>query len=73
MSKETQNTHEEYALNVRRISNGDFLYQIDCYQTYEEAAEAEKEPLDNPDKEYYDIVYIEYDENGNEIGSYSVI
>lgn len=57
----------EYALEVNNEIG--FVRQIDVFDTYEEAEEFQKkynEPLN--DGEYLNIIYIDYDENGNEIG-----
>ncbi len=61
----------EYALNVNRKTGG-FLYQVDCYQTIEEA-QKDAETLELESDEVYDIIGIDYDDDENEIDSYSVL
>ena len=61
----------EYALNVNRKTGG-FLYQVDCYQTIEEA-KTDAATLELESDEVYDIIAIEYDDNDYEIDSYSVL
>ena len=56
----------EYAVEINNV-NG-FVRQIDVFQTYEEACAFEKsynEPLQ--DDEYLNIIFIDYDEYGDEI------
>lgn len=63
----------EYAVEVNN-SKDIFVEQIDVFQTYEEAVEFMenyKEPLS--DGEYLNIIYIDYDENGDEFGFGSVV
>lgn len=62
---------EEFAVEVNN-ENG-FVKQIDVFQTLEEADEFMKEynePLE--EDEFLNIICIEYDENEDEIGFYSV-
>lgn len=56
----------EYAVEVNNDKG--FVRQIDVFNTYEEAeefADNYKEPLN--DGEYLNIIFIDYDENDNEI------
>lgn len=58
--------YTEYAVEVNNDKG--FVKQIDVFTTYEEAeafADNYKEPLD--DGEYLNIIFIDYDENGNEV------
>ncbi len=57
----------EYALNVKNKTTDEFMYQVDCYPTYE-VAKAEADKLNLNDNETYYIVAIDYGEDGNEIG-----
>lgn len=57
----------EYALNVKNKTTDEFMYQVDCYPTYEDA-KAEADKLNLNDNETYYIVAIDYGEDGNEIG-----
>ena len=67
---------EEFALEVmKRIDdyNSVFEYQIDVLETYEEAKESMREydePLEKD--EFFRIICIEYDEDGDEIGFYTL-
>ena len=61
---------KEYALNVRKIDGG-FLYQVDCFETLDEAFECGKKTLLNPGEEFV-VVEILYDENEEEISATSV-
>lgn len=57
----------EYAVEVNNDKG--FVRQIDVFNTYEEAEEFTdnyKEPLN--DEEYLNIIYIDYDCYGDEIG-----
>ena len=59
--------YTEYAVEVN--NNKGFVRQIDVFNTYEEAEEFTndyKEPLNNG--EYLNIIYIDYNENDDEIG-----
>lgn len=58
---------EEYAVNIRDKSTGNFVGQYDCYETYEEAVKSAKK-MKLADNETYEIVKIMYDENGDELG-----
>lgn len=63
----------EYAVEVNN-ANDIFLRQLDVFDTYEEAEkfiEKCNEPLLNG--EYFNIIYIDYDEYGNEVGYGSVV
>ena len=60
----------EYAVELmREHNNGNkFIRQVDVFDTYEEACEFAdnyKEPL--ADDEYLNIIFIDYNENGDEI------
>lgn len=62
--------YTEYAVELmREQKNGDkFIEQIDVFDTYEKACDFTdnyKEPL--ADDEYLNIIFIDYDEYGNEI------
>ena len=63
----------EYAVEVNN-SKDIFVRQIDVFQTYEQAEEF----VSNYDEvltdgEYLNIIYIDYDENGDEVGFGSVV
>lgn len=60
----------EYALNVT-TSTGDFLYQVDCFQSEIDAVNHAQSLKLNAD-EKYSIVRIEYDDDENEIGAYVI-
>lgn len=63
----------EYAVEIND-KNYKFVRQIDVFDTYEEAEyfmENNNEQL--KDGEYFNIIYIDYDENGDEIGFGSVV
>ena len=63
--------YTEYAVEVNN-ENG-FLRQIDVFQSYEEAVKfSEIGNVKLSDDEYINIIAIEYDENDNEIGFYTV-
>lgn len=58
--------YTEYAVEVN--NNKGFVRQIDVFQSYEKAklfTEQYDEPLD--DDQYLNIIFIDYDENDNEI------
>ena len=58
----------EYAVEVNN-SKDIFVRQIDVFQTYEQAEEfANNYDGVLNDGEYLNIIYIDYDENENEIG-----
>ena len=66
MSDHSRGAYTEYAVEI----NGEigFVRQIDVFDTYEEA----KEFVDNYtgvllDDEYLNIIFIDYDEDGDEI------
>ena len=64
MAKEC--VYTEYAVEVNNEKG--FVRQIDVFPTYEEAEDFEKnykEPLE--ENEYLNIIFIDYDKNGNEI------
>lgn len=64
-------SYTEYAVEVNNDKG--FIRQIDVFNTYEEAeyfTEHYEEPLN--DKEYLNIIFIDYDEDGDEIGFHSV-
>ena len=59
-------SYTEYAVEINNEEG--FVKQIDVFGTYEEAenfVNNYKEPLD--DGEYLNIIFIDYDENENEI------
>ena len=59
-------TYTEYALEVNNERG--FVRQIEVFCTYEEAlnfADICDEPL--ADDEYFNIIFIDYNENGDEI------
>lgn len=59
--------YTEYAVEVNNDKG--FVRQIDVFSTYEEAeefADNYKEPLN--DGEYLNIIFIDYNENDDEIG-----
>lgn len=58
----------EYALEVRDKNTKKFLYQVDCFNTPEEAEKESKKLILNDNEESF-ITIITYDENGNEIES----
>ena len=62
----------EYAVELNNEKG--FVRQIDVFDTYEQAVEFQEnydEPLNNG--EYLNIIFIDYDENGDEIGFGSVV
>ena len=62
--------NEEYSLEIRK-GNGDFVQQVDVFNTYEEAQiYADTFPVSGDF--YYSIWCIEYDDKGEEIQSYPV-
>lgn len=64
--------YTEYAVEVND-ENG-FKYQIDVYSTFEEAEKcARSGDIKLEDGEYINIIWIDYDENGDEIGFGSMI
>ena len=60
-------SYKEYAVNIRDKNTDKFINQYDCYETYDEALQSAK-TIDLKDDEIYEIVEIEYDENGDELG-----
>lgn len=60
----------EYAVEVRNKYHNSFIEQIDVFSTYEEAEKYIKNAdIDiDEESEYFEIIEIEYDEYGNEIG-----
>lgn len=61
----------EYSLEIKRTTDGEFIRQVDIFNTYENAqAYADEHPID--DDYYYTIWCIEYDEDGEEIDYYPV-
>lgn len=59
--------HTEYAVEVNNESG--FVRQIDVFHSYEEAcdfADRCNEPLAGD--EYINVIFIDYNENGDEIG-----
>ena len=59
-------SYTEYAVEIN--NNKGFVRQIDVFSTYEEAeefADNYKKPLN--DGEYLNIIFIDYDKNGDEI------
>lgn len=63
----------EYAVEVNN-SKDIFVRQIDVFQTYEEALEfANNYDEELLDGEYLNIIYIDYDENEDEVGFGSVV
>ena len=69
MDKE-QTGYSEYAVEVYDKEDGSFLRQIDVCNTYEEAmACIKKAPYIDKDSEYFGILEIEYDKDGQEIGT----
>lgn len=62
----------EYAVEVNKEDK--FVRQLDVFDTYEKAVcfmENCNEPLS--DGEYLNIIFIDYNENGDEIGFCSVV
>lgn len=58
--------YTEYAVEIN--NNKGFVKQLDIFQTYEEAEQfcnEYSEPLD--DEQYSNIIFIDYDEEDNEI------
>lgn len=71
--KENKSLRTEYALNVKNKQTDEFLYQIECYETYQEALEEIlKSPLEDPNDEYYiqEIHYNEHEEETDAIPIY---
>ena len=65
--KDGKLVHTEYAVEMNNDKG--FVKQIDVFDTYEKAKEFAKnykEPLQ--DDEYLNIIFIDYDENDDEIG-----
>ena len=60
----------EYAVEVYNKYHDNFVEQIDVFETYEEAQRYIKETdIDiDKDSEYFGILEIEYDNDGDEIG-----
>lgn len=72
MSTTREVCRTEYAVEIND-ENG-FSRQIDVFNSYEEALKCQNsynEPLDSD--EYLNIIYIDYDENEDEIGFGSVV
>lgn len=63
---EDNNTYE-YALEVRNKDTKEFIRQVDCYNTPEEAEKSAKDLKLNDNEEAF-ISVITYDSNGEEIG-----
>lgn len=62
----------EYAVEVNNEKG--FVRQIDVFQTIEEAQEcARSGDIKLEDGEYINIIWIEYDENGDEISFGSMV
>lgn len=62
----------EYAVEVNNEKG--FVRQIDVFQTIEEAQEFAKHgDTKLEDGEYINIIWIDYDENGDEIGFGSMV
>lgn len=62
--------YTEYAVEMNDIGAGRFKRQIDVFPTYEEAVEfAESDYALSLvlDGEYLNIIYIDYDDNGDEV------
>lgn len=59
----------EYAVEVYNKADDSFEEQIDVFETYEEAQRCieETDVVIDKDSEYFGILEIKYDENGNEI------
>ena len=71
MEQHTERT-TEYAVEVNNEKG--FVRQIDVFQTIEEAQEFTKHgDIKLEDGEYINIIWIEYDENGDEIGFGSMV
>lgn len=70
MTKEVYST--EYAVEVNN-ENG-FLRQLEVFQTYEEAEQFVKNYHKSlNDDEYLNIIFIDYNKNGDEIGFGTVV
>ena len=64
--------YTEYSVEVNN-ENG-FVRQIDIFQTIEEAQEcAKSDDIKLEDGEYINIIWIDYDKNGDEIGFGSMV
>ena len=68
--KDNKISYTEYAVEVMKETDNTtkFIRQIDIFNTYEEAEEFTdnyKEPLDKD--EYLNIIFIDYNESGDEI------
>lgn len=64
----------EYAINVRSTETGEFLFQLDCCETYKEALEVVNKEIANGVEPgiSFEFVCIVYDDNDNEIDTYYV-
>lgn len=60
----------EYAVEIRNKYHDNFIEQIDVFSTYKAAEEYVRHTDIDIDKEseYFEIIEIEYDTDGNEIG-----
>lgn len=66
--------YTEFAVELRSTADGSFISQLEVYPIYEEAERCWQSLIDYgttesiADTAYPVIVYIDYDENDNEIG-----
>lgn len=68
MNNQKQAASTEYAVEVNNDKG--FVRQIDVFKNYDEAEEfieTNKNKIQLADDEYLNIIFIDYDKNGNEI------
>lgn len=66
-SKSRSYHYTEYAVEVQESETMNFLRQIDVFATYNEAYDYIEKHPECEDNECLNIIYIEYDEDGNEV------
>lgn len=68
MNSQKQVASTEYAVEVNNDKG--FVRQIDVFKSYDKAEEfikKNKNKIQLADGEYFNIIFIDYDKNGNEI------
>lgn len=66
--KDCEIVSTEYAVEINDKNTDSFIRQIDVFKTYEEAVGYTESHNDCSDGEYYNIIFIDYNKNGDEVG-----
>ncbi|MEG1205067.1 MAG: hypothetical protein RSD74_01395 [Angelakisella sp.] len=58
----------EYVVEINDENTCNFIRQVDVFDTYEKAVAYTENHSDCGDGEYYNIIFIDYNKDGDEVG-----